>query len=73
MFDFMSLLYEIVLGAQFDGNAFMNATEPWSGHYKVFPVIWINAHWNQFVKPGWKFLSTGKCGEVIHTATLRVP
>ena len=43
---------------QFLGNAFLTATEPWSGHYTVPPAVWINAHWGQFVKPGWRYLKT---------------
>ena len=49
-----------VLGAAkshgFLGNGFLNATEPWSGHYDVPPVVWVNAHWHQFAQPGWRFL-----------------
>jgi len=41
---------------------FLNATEPWSGHYDVFPVLWMNAHWHWFAKPGWRFLSIGSTG-----------
>lgn len=49
----------------FLGNGFLNATEPWSGHYDIPPVVWINAHWHQFAQPGWRFLknsTTGGCG-----------
>jgi galactosylceramidase len=43
-------------GHGFLGNGFLNATEPWSGHYDVPPVLWINAHWHHFAQPGWRFL-----------------
>jgi hypothetical protein len=49
----------------FLGNGFINATEPYSGHYDVPPVVWINAHWHQFAAPGWRFLANatdGGCG-----------
>jgi hypothetical protein len=49
-------------GPEFHGNAFITAVEPWSGHYKVPPVLWMNAHWGQFATPGWKFLSIGPAG-----------
>ena len=41
----------------FLGNGFLNATEPWSGHYDVPPVLWVNAHWHQFAQAGWRFLA----------------
>lgn len=44
---------------QFRGNAFMTAEQPWSGHYTISPVLWIQAHWGQFVQPGWRFLDSG--------------
>jgi galactosylceramidase len=44
---------------QFRGNAFLTAEQPWSGHYKVPPALWINAHWGQFVQPGWRYLDNG--------------
>ena len=46
----------------FLGNGFINATEPHSGHYDVPPVVWINAHWHQFVQPGWRFLQNSSDG-----------
>jgi len=50
------------LSSNFLGNGFINATEPWSGHYRIPPVLWINAHWGQFVQPGWRFLMTSADG-----------
>jgi len=47
---------------QFMANAFVNASEPWSGHYDVLPIVWINAHWHQFANPGWRFLQIGPDG-----------
>lgn len=47
---------------KFEGNAFLNASEPWSGHYDIFPVLWMNAHWHQFSAPGWHFLPIGPAG-----------
>ena len=49
-------------GHGFLGNGFLNATEPWSGHYDVPPVLWINAHWHQFAQPGWRFLKNSTSG-----------
>lgn len=40
----------------FFGNAFVTASEPWSGHYHVSPIVWIMAHWGQWVQPGWHYL-----------------
>jgi hypothetical protein len=28
-----------------------------AGHYDVFDLIWVNAHWHQFANPGWRFLA----------------
>jgi galactosylceramidase len=44
---------------QFRGNALLTAEQPWSGHYTVSPALWIQAHWGQFVQPGWRFLDKG--------------
>ena len=49
-------------GHGFLGNGFLNATEPWTGHYDVAPVVWVNAHWHQFAQPGWRFLKNASTG-----------
>lgn len=46
----------------FVGQAFVNATQPWTGHYDVPPVLWVTAHWGQFVSPGWRYLAVGPNG-----------
>jgi galactosylceramidase len=46
----------------FLGNGFINATEPWSGHYHVAASLWMNAHWHQFANPGWQFLEVSADG-----------
>lgn len=50
------------ISLEFFGNAFLNAAEPWSGHYQVPPTLWMNAHWHQFAAPGWRFLAIGAAG-----------
>jgi galactosylceramidase len=47
--------------ACFSNVGIMKGTSPWSGHYEVWPTIWAVAHFNQFAKPGWKYLDSG-CG-----------
>lgn len=39
----------------------MKADQPWSGYYEVSPAIWVAAHINQFVQPGWRFMDSA-CG-----------
>ncbi|RKO70977.1 hypothetical protein D7322_15005 [Sphingobacterium puteale] len=46
----------------FSNVGLMKGTTPWSGYYEVWPTIWAVAHFNQFAKPGWKYLDSG-CGE----------
>ena len=41
----------------------MLAQEPWSGNYLVKPGLWGYAHYNQFVKVGWKFIDDA-CGNL---------
>jgi len=47
----------------FSNVGIMKGTTPWSGNYEVWPTIWAVAHFNQFVKPGWKYIDSG-CGEL---------
>ena len=37
-------------------SGLMRARWPESGYYEVSPTIWLQAHWGQFVQPGWRFL-----------------
>jgi len=47
----------------FSNVGIMKGTTPWSGNYEVWPTIWAVAHFNQFAKPGWKYIDSG-CGEL---------
>lgn len=49
--------------ACFSNVGIMKGTNPWSGYYEVWPTIWAVAHFNQFAKPGWKYIDSG-CGEL---------
>jgi galactosylceramidase len=35
------------------------ARSPWSGHYALKPIIWSYAHYGQFVRIGWRYVSSG--------------
>ena len=39
------------------GHSLMTASEPWSGHYEVNAPLAAVAHWSQFVRRGWQFLT----------------
>ncbi len=43
--------------------AMLLARSPWSGHYEVREALWGYAHYGQFTKVGWQYLSGG-CGEL---------
>lgn len=43
--------------------AAMIANSPWSGHYYTREVLWGYAHYGQFSKVGWTYL-TGACGKL---------
>jgi galactosylceramidase len=47
----------------------LQADQPWSGHYTVWPSIWALAHTTQFAEPGWVYMD-GACGQ-FDTATWR--
>lgn len=40
----------------------INAAQPWSGFYEVFPILWTTAHTTQFAKPGWVYIGGNGCG-----------
>ncbi len=40
----------------FPGSGLMYANEPWSGHYRVQPAVWVAAHVTHFVRPGWRYV-----------------
>lgn len=53
-----------LVGAYYHGlnwyaSSMMTASEPWSGHYDVSPVIWATAHVSQFTRVGWRYLAKG--------------
>ena len=39
------------------------ADSPWSGHYSIREALWAYAHYGQFTKIGWKYL-TPACGHL---------
>lgn len=41
----------------------MQADTPWSGHYKVWPAVWVLAHTTQFAEPGWVYMDAA-CGQI---------
>ena len=47
----------------------MQADTPWSGHYQVWPAVWVLAHTTQFAEPGWVYMDPA-CGQ-IETSTWR--
>jgi len=40
-------------------EAMVRANWPWSGHYRVNPVLWGYAHYGQFTETGWTYLQGG--------------
>ena len=40
------------------GHGLMSADEPWSGHYRVMPPLYMLAHTTQFVRPGCKYVDS---------------
>lgn len=43
----------------FDQPPAMFASSPWSGHYRLKPIIWSYAHYGQFTKIGWHYVNGG--------------
>lgn len=49
----VSSFYDLML---FPDSGLMYANSPWSGNYRVMPVLWATAHTTQFAQPGWQYL-----------------
>jgi galactosylceramidase len=45
-------------GFLWDNVGFLDASDCWNGHYKVWPGLWSMAQLTQFVEPGWKFMDS---------------
>jgi galactosylceramidase len=48
-------------GSLYGDTGLLQAKKPWSGHYELYPTVWIAAHYNQFAPMGWKTVDSG-CG-----------
>lgn len=44
-------------------EAMVRANWPWSGHYRINPVLWGYAHYGQFAEVGWQYLN-GASGDL---------
>ena len=51
-----SLIWSVYSNLICRDSGLMRARWPQSGYYEVSPTIWLQAHWGQFVQPGWRFL-----------------
>jgi galactosylceramidase len=41
-----------------DDEGFLQADQPWSGNYEIWPALWAVAHTTQFTEPGWRYLDS---------------
>lgn len=46
-------------GTNWYASSIMTADQPWSGNFKVSPVLWVVAHVTQFTQIGWRYLTNG--------------
>ncbi len=48
-----------------EDTGFLQADQPWSGHFEIWPGTWAVAHTTQFTEPGWRYLdaSSGRFSE----------
>jgi len=44
-----------------DDTGFLQADQPWSGHFEIWPTLWAVAHTTQFTETGWRYVDSG-CG-----------
>lgn len=46
-------------GLPFPHRGLVTADQPWSGHYRVSPLLYVVAHTTDFTRPGWLFVAGG--------------
>lgn len=54
-----NLIASYAKGTNWYRASLMTALQPWSGAYRVDPLIWVSAHITQFSAPGWFYLING--------------
>ncbi len=47
-------------GFRWSNVGFIDARNPWNGHYDIWPALWCVAHVTQFAEPGWRFMDTAQ-------------
>ncbi|MEU0877062.1 RICIN domain-containing protein [Lentzea sp. NPDC005914] len=52
------LIASLPPGLPFQTTGLMVAPQPWSGQYSEGKSLWVQAHWNQFARPGWQFIDS---------------
>lgn len=54
-----NLIASYMKGTNWYRASLMTALQPWSGAYRVDPLIWVTAHITQFSQPGWLYAVNG--------------
>ena len=68
-----SLIWSAYTNLVCNGAGLMRAHTPWSGNYEASAPIWMSAHLNQFVAPGWRYLGVNGGGSGILAAAGGAP
>lgn len=63
MYEFQPAISAYYSGVTYFPKQLITANEPWSGAYSLDPGFYMDLHFSQFMKPGWRFVKDACFGD----------